>query len=182
MTARLERCTESDIEALRAISMETFVEAFGEQNTTEDMEQYLRTTLSQGALLAELQTAGSEFYLAIVDGMVAGYLKINTGSAQNEAMGERALEVERIYTTCKGQGLGALMMNHAIAIAHERELNTVWLGVWEHNGPALGFYRHLGFEQFGEHSFMLGSDLQTDLLMELTVSVSAKAANGRQGV
>ena len=114
MTARLERCTESDIEALRAISMETFVEAFGEQNTTEDMEQYLRTTLSQGALLAELQTAGSEFYLAIVDGMVAGYLKINTGSAQNEAMGERALEVERIYTTCKGQGLGALMMNHAI--------------------------------------------------------------------
>ncbi len=42
---------------------------------------------------------------------------------------------------------------------------TVWLGVWEHNLRALDFYRRWGFETVGSHTFLLGSDAQTDLVM-----------------
>lgn len=171
MKTELKRCGEADVDVLAAISVDTFVEAFGEQNTATNMEIYIQQSLTCDVLLAELRTAGSEFYLLIADGTVAGCLKINTGAAQSEPMGDSALEVERIYalTSFKGQGLGALMMNRAVDIAKDRGLDTVWLGVWEHNDPARGFYRHLGFEQFGEHSFMLGTDPQTDLLMKLAI-------------
>jgi len=171
VTIELKRCREADVDVLVAISVDTFVEAFGDQNTPENIEIYIQQSLTRDVLLAELRMAGSEFYLLVADSAVAGYLKINTGVAQSEAMGDAALEVERIYALAafKGQGLGALMMNRAVAIAKERGLDTVWLGVWEHNDPARGFYRHLGFEQFGEHSFMLGTDPQTDLLMKLGI-------------
>jgi len=40
------------------------------------------------------------------------------------------------------------------------------LGVWEKNIRALAFYRKYGFEQFSQHDFLLGKDLQTDILMK----------------
>jgi ribosomal protein S18 acetylase RimI-like enzyme len=42
----------------------------------------------------------------------------------------------------------------------------IWLGVWEHNEHAISFYKKFGFEQFGDHIFMLGNDAQTDLLLK----------------
>ena len=42
---------------------------------------------------------------------------------------------------------------------------TLWLGVWEHNLRAIAFYRRWGFETVGSHTFLLGSDEQTDLIM-----------------
>jgi len=41
----------------------------------------------------------------------------------------------------------------------------LWLGVWEHNLRAIAFYRRVGFAQCSSHPFLLGSDLQTDWVM-----------------
>ena len=43
---------------------------------------------------------------------------------------------------------------------------TIWLGVWERNPRAQAFYRKWDFRVVGDHIFVLGSDPQTDLLME----------------
>ncbi|MEM9391391.1 MAG: GNAT family N-acetyltransferase, partial [Bacteroidota bacterium] len=45
-------------------------------------------------------------------------------------------------------------------------LGYIWLGVWEYNTDAIRFYERLGFTPFGQHSFILGSDHQTDILMK----------------
>lgn len=50
------------------------------------------------------------------------------------------------------------------ASAHGKQ--TMWLGVWEHNEPAKAFYRAMGFVETGAHTFVLGSDAQTDLIMK----------------
>ena len=42
----------------------------------------------------------------------------------------------------------------------------MWLGVWERNWRAQAFYRKWEFTVVGDHVFLLGSDAQTDLLME----------------
>lgn len=113
----------------------------------------------------------SAFFFAVIDDDVAGYLKLNVGAAQTEQVGEDALEVERIYALrrFKRQGLGTLMMERAMNEAANRGLNTVWLGVWEHNVAAQRFYERLGFSVFGSHVFTLGDDEQTDLLMKRAV-------------
>ena len=59
-------------------------------------------------------------------------------------------------------------MQKAIKIAKESNLDYIWLGVWEHNFPAIKFYEKHGFKKFSTHIFKLGNDEQTDYLMKLT--------------
>ena len=40
-------------------------------------------------------------------------------------------------------------------------------GVWEENQKAIKFYKKNGFIQFDKHSFILGNDQQTDIMMKL---------------
>jgi ribosomal protein S18 acetylase RimI-like enzyme len=45
----------------------------------------------------------------------------------------------------------------------------MWLGVWEYNPRAQRFYEKNGFRIVGKHVFQLGTDPQTDLLMQKEV-------------
>ena len=98
---------------------------------------------------------------------IAGYLKVNTGDAQTEEMDDDALEIERIYIINKFQklGLGKYLFNKAMDIAMEQNKKKIWLGVWEKNKNAISFYKRLGFTQTGAHSFYMGDEEQTDLIM-----------------
>ena len=49
--------------------------------------------------------------------------------------------------------------------AKKTETDVLWLGVWEQNFRALGFYRQQGFLAVGEHTFQLGADRQRDLIV-----------------
>ena len=171
MSITIKPCTEADLDDLRKVSIETFVETFGDQNTDEDINEYVRNSLSRAELRRQMREQESAFFFAVIDDDVAGYLKLNVGAAQTEQVGEDALEVERIYVLrrFKRQGLGTLMMERAMNEAANRGLNTVWLGVWEHNVAAQRFYERLGFSVFGSHVFTLGDDEQTDLLMKRAV-------------
>jgi ribosomal protein S18 acetylase RimI-like enzyme len=42
---------------------------------------------------------------------------------------------------------------------------VVWLDVWERNTRAISFYERWGFVVVGEQDFVLGDDVQRDLLM-----------------
>lgn len=50
-------------------------------------------------------------------------------------------------------------------MAKAGEFDWAWLGVWEGNVKAQGFYRKYGFEKFSEHSFKVGDKVDTDWLM-----------------
>ena len=43
--------------------------------------------------------------------------------------------------------------------------DALWLGVWERNPRAQAFYRTCGFAVVGTHTFVVGSDPQTDHVM-----------------
>ncbi|MDX8047166.1 GNAT family N-acetyltransferase [Gracilibacillus sp. S3-1-1] len=167
MNITLKTCTVEDIHTLREISYETFDESFREQNTAEAMEAYLEEAFTLQKLDQELRNPFSHFFFAYIDGQIAGYLKLNTGNAQTEDMGEDALEVERIYIKKNYQkhGIGNYLINQATSIAKEKQKNKIWLGVWEKNDNALAFYKKMGFIQTGSHSFFMGDEEQTDFLM-----------------
>ena len=61
------------------------------------------------------------------------------------------------------------MLQKSIDVARNMELDFVWLGVWENNLKAIGFYVNNGFIQFGSHEFKFGSEMQTDLILKLTL-------------
>lgn len=166
---QLTRLTTADVCELQALSKATFSEAFASSNTEENMKDYFATSLSQERLKEEINHPGSEFYFAKLDGRDIGYLKINFAGAQTVQKHTNSLEVERIYVlqAFHGQKVGQLLLDKAIEIAQEHNLNYIWLGVWEHNLKAIRFYEKNGFTRFATHPFQLGDDIQTDLLMKL---------------
>lgn len=167
MDITTRKLTGTDLQPLQAISKATFMETFAAVNTEANMQRYLQESFSDEKLAEELNNPGSEFYFALLDQRVIGYLKINTGVAQTELKEAGGLEIERIYVLKEFHGLkvGQVLFNLAMEMARRRGFAYVWLGVWEENHRAIAFYRKNGFEAFDKHVFHLGDDAQTDLLM-----------------
>jgi ribosomal protein S18 acetylase RimI-like enzyme len=163
-----------EIDQLRKISIETFVETFKDSNTENNLQQFLDEAYSWNQLKSELENPDSEFYFAKFGDEIIGYLKINQGEAQKESIGHCALELERIYILNKFQGknIGQILLDYTIEIAKKNNIDWVWLGVWEHNQRAINFYLKNGFVQFDQHIFTVGDDDQTDILMKLEVDKS----------
>lgn len=161
-----------DILILQEIARRTFYEAFSSSNSEQDMGKYLEEGFSQIRLSAELNNPNSEFYFAISGDDIIGYLKVNTGEAQTDIKEDNALEVERIYLLKEfhGRKVGQLLLDKALDIARQRGAKYIWLGVWENNARAISFYKKNGFVEFGKHSFLLGDDEQTDILMKLVIN------------
>ena len=135
----------TDLENLQKISITTFKETFEEVNTEEDMQKYLNENLNEEKLKSELENQNSEFYFAENNGEILGYLKLNFKDAQTEKVEENHFEIERIYVlkAFLGQKIGQILFDKAIEIGREKNLEYVWLGVWEENHRAIKFYKKM---------------------------------------
>ncbi len=135
------------------------------------MRMYIEKAFSDDQMIKELSGPNSEFYLAESGGEAIGYLKVNFGSAQSELHDSDGMEIERIYVLKQfyGKKVGQALFEKAVELASQRSMKYIWLGVWEENLRAINFYQKHGFKKFGKHSFLLGTDEQTDLLMKLSL-------------
>src|SRR5579871_4888641 len=132
------------------------------------MQYYLEDSFSTAKLTEEVNNKGSQFYFAVLDGEIIGYLKVNTGQAQTELKDDQSLEIERIYVqkAYHGKKVAQQLYEKAINIAKELGFGYVWLGVWENNARAISFYTKNGFQPFDKHIFRLGDDEQMDIMMK----------------
>lgn len=167
MSIQIIKATINDLDTVRKIGKDTFYESFSSVNTPENMAHYLETGFSLEKVASELGNPASEFHLAYQGDQLIGYLKVNHGPAQSELKDGTSLEIERIYVLQAWQGLkiGQLFYDKAIEIARAQQYVYVWLGVWEKNEKAIGFYKRNGFVEFDKHLFKLGDDVQTDIMM-----------------
>ncbi|QDW21826.1 GNAT family N-acetyltransferase [Flavobacterium sp. KBS0721] len=162
----------NDIDQLQKIGRQTFQETFSESNSEENMKNYLEEGFSSEKLTKELTNKDSQFYFATLENEVIGYLKVNFGESQTELKGEKSLEIERIYVSKEfhGKKVGQLLYEKAIQVAKDKNVDYVWLGVWEENLRAISFYTKNGFIEFDKHIFKLGNDEQTDIMMKLKLT------------
>ena len=151
------RAQDADIPALSNLCADTFRETFSHDNTEEELQAFFDEAYNHDVLERELDRDESETYLAYVDDVLAGYLKVNWGGAQTESKLENAFEVQRIYVlkAYQGVGVGRALFDKAMRIAESGDFAWAWLGVWEKNYKAQHFYKHYGFEKFGEHKFIV---------------------------
>lgn len=163
---------EKELDILRNLSIETFRETFSQHNTQENMDRYISENLSKEKVVSEFNNPDSQFFFSLDGNDPSGYLKLNAGAAQTEFKDSPGLEIERIYVLKKyqGRGIGAQLLEHAVRVAQEGGVLNIWLGVWEFNVNAISFYEKYGFKPVSKHSFFVGADEQTDILMRSDVS------------
>ncbi|WP_428331406.1 GNAT family N-acetyltransferase [Mucilaginibacter sp.] len=167
-TITLQKVKPTEADALLAISKRTFFDFFGPLNKPENMEAYAVTAFTPQKIQSELDNPDSEFYFALINDQITGYLKLNFKNAQTEFQDPKAMEVERIYVSVDHhkKNIGKQLLHFALNMALQKQMDYIWLGVWEHNHNAIGFYQHNGFEVFSNHEFWMGDDRQNDLLMK----------------
>lgn len=160
-----------ELEMLQTISRETFIATYAAQNTEENMKNYLSEYFSKPKLASALSDLNTEFYFAKNQNEIVGYIKLNWGQSQTDLIEQKGIELERIYVLNKYQGnyIGQFLCEQALQIAKDRDFPFLWLGVWEKNSKAIGFYRKHGFVEFDRHVFKLGDDKQIDIMMKLNI-------------
>jgi len=167
---KIRRGSPEDAETLAPLAVEIFNDAFSANplNKPEDMRVYINEAFSLEQTRNELSETDSIFFIAEIAGEMIGYAKLKERSTEACITGENPIELQRLYVRkdFHGQGIAAELMNECFDIAARKKYQTMWLGVWEHNFRAQKFYEKLGFRSVGNHVFQLGSDAQTDLVME----------------
>lgn len=163
---------ENEIQILSTIASQTFFDTYAAFNTMKDMEHYLSENFSHGALRAQLENPDSFFYFAELDKAIVGYIKLNKGTAQTDSKLENALEIERIYVVNNFQGMkiGNQLVHRTIELARSLGSSAIWLGVWDRNVKAIEFYLKSGFVEFAQHTFIIGTDPQNDVLMKFDLT------------
>jgi len=156
-----------EVDLLREVAVETFKETYEALNEPEPFNAYLARNFSRDQFLKQFGSADSSFFFARFEDELAGYLKLNIGSAQTDTPLLKAMEIERIYVrqSFKGKGIGKALIQRSIEEAKRAKLDWLWLGVWDQNAHAIRFYQRQGFEIFGQHNFMMGDVAQDDHLM-----------------
>ena len=168
----IRHATLTDALLLAELGARTFRETFAADNTDEDMAQYLLASFNPEHQHAELAEPQTTFLIAEIDNVAAGYAMLRAGPPPNHADISKPMELVRLYVGKEwlGAGIGAALMEACLAETGRQGYLNLWLGVWERNPRALAFYRKWKFEEFGEHIFELGSDLQNDILLRRPVS------------
>lgn len=173
MSVKIRQATLEDAEILTKIARKSFYDAFGDhpKNAPEDLKSYMDEAFSVGTISAELADENSVFFAAEIADEIVGYAKLKQNSDEEGVSGENPIELCRIYSLNEyiGKGIGKTLMLKCLEFAKENGHDTIWLGVWEYNHNAQKFYAKFGFEKCGEHIFQLGTDPQTDWLMERKV-------------
>lgn len=164
----LRIANKNDAEVILSLSRKTFTQTFAAQNTEADMKAYLAENFTLAKIREELKEPATTFLLAYVNEQPAGYAKLS-GNQNTELPNPKQAELERIYVLQKfqGQQVGKALLELCLAFARQSGAEVLWLGVWEHNQKATDFYLKYGFQKFGQHTFMLGSDAQNDYLLKL---------------
>ncbi len=171
-TLSIKAATLQDAQRVLDISRSTFIETFGPVNKKEDMDAYLAESFTLEKIKHELSDQHSRFFLAWLNKEIVGYIKFRSGNNPDQPADTQAIELERIYVLHKylGKKFGAELMSFCLDYAQQSGYETIWLGVWENNVRARKFYERWGFTYYGSHQFVLGTDIQTDVLMKKSLA------------
>ena len=166
----IRQAAREDAKLLTDLAYTTFWDAFAHhpKNAPDDLAHYMRQAFSLEQISEELADDNSVFLIAEIGGEPAGYAKLIFESTEPEIIAEWPVELSRLDSHQKflGQGVGQALMDACFYRARETNRDVMWLGVWEYNPRAQRFYEKNGFRFVGKHTFLLGSDPQTDLLMQ----------------
>jgi ribosomal protein S18 acetylase RimI-like enzyme len=163
----IRRATTSDAALLADLAARTFAEAFGPDNSPEDLALHLAEAYGVPQQTAELENPAVTSLFIEVDLSVAGYAQLRRGPAPPCVAARSPIELWRFYVDrpWQGQGVAQELMRAVESVGVAGAHDVLWLGVWERNPRARAFYRKSGFVDVGSQVYVVGTDAQTDRVM-----------------
>ncbi|KAI8074679.1 acyl-CoA N-acyltransferase [Gongronella butleri] len=155
-------------QVLSDLGRRLFSDTFAQHNPPEELQSYLDTAYTVELQHKELGNPTMYTFLAFDNNVPVAFCQMHENKKVYDFVGDPdAIELQRIYVDkrCAGKGVGKRLMQQCIAKAQELGKKTMWLGVWEENHSAIGFYKSHGFKKVGTHIFKVGNKEDTDEIM-----------------
>jgi diamine N-acetyltransferase len=169
----IRRATPDDAHALTRLARATFVETYRDLTRPEDIEQHLQAFFSPEHQRRELSDDRIVILLASVRDELVGFAQAEARTPPACVKVRAALALARFYVRrdWHGQGVAGALLATVIESARGVGAPGLWLSVWEHNPRAIAFYRKAGFSAVGTMNFVVGSDVQNDLVFSLPITL-----------
>jgi ribosomal protein S18 acetylase RimI-like enzyme len=128
------------------------------------IDYMLAGRFSDDALWEHVQAADRWLDLLRVGEKPVGYCGYEMAGMDDDGSTPAAMKLGQLYVleSCRGMGLGRLMLRHVEARARERGSGRLWLQVNKRNAAAIRFYRSAGFEVIRETVFEIGGGFVMD--------------------
>jgi len=170
----LRPATEADATALAELGSASFVAAFGHLYKPEDLAQFLADYRTPEKFRAHLADPPTLIQVAEVDGRLAAYCLIVRGQnfdERPEPRPTRPVFVSQLYCAADmtGRGLGAALLEWAIAQGRAWGADAMQLSVFSENYGAQRFYHRYGFEHVADIDFWVGNHRDHEFLYELAL-------------
>lgn len=157
----------SDARALARLGTDSFVFKFGDLYSTADLARFLADHRSPAAYAATLADPAWLTEVAERDGALLGYCTIGSNCGWPEhARGTTVFELKQLYLApqATGGGIGAALMDWALAEARARGADELQLSVFSGNDGAQRFYVRHGFEKVADTTFKVGEQIDREYL------------------
>ena len=171
----LRRGVVADAAALAEFAARTFADAFGADNTPEDLAAYLAATYSAEQQARELADPDRITLLIEVGDAIAAFAQVQRRAPPPCVTGPAPIEILRFYVDrpWHGKGVAQQLMQAAHHAAGAMGGATVWLSTWERNPRGRAFYAKCGFADVGTGYFQVGSDRQIDRIFAMPIRVAS---------
>lgn len=157
----------ADLDAIDRVFRASFCDTFAHLYRPENLAAFL-SQFTREAWTEELRDPDYAFCIAEDDGEPVGFVKLGPGSLPVQATGPK-MELRQLYvsTSHLGAGVGAGLMEWALAEVRRRGAEELYLTVFIDNHRARRFYARYGFEDVGPYTFMVGDHADEDVIMRL---------------
>ncbi len=145
--------TPADAELLADLGARTLRDTFG-PDKSEAQASYLSLTFSPTVKSGALTDPLATFLVAEVEDSAVAYARLRFGFSPPCVGGFAPMEIARFYVDAPwvGRGVGKVLMEGCLGIAHEKGCDVVWLDVWEKNYRAIKFYEKWDFAVTGSEA------------------------------
>jgi ribosomal protein S18 acetylase RimI-like enzyme len=166
----LRPATLADAPALAKLGADTFVAAFGHLYRPEDLAAFLAEVHNPEAVAAEIAGSECTHRLAEAEGGLVAFCKLRYPTKFGEYTdAQNPIELGQLYALpgYTGSGIGARLMDWALAHAREHGNDAVLLSVYAENFGAQRFYQRHGFGKIADITFRVGEHIDPEFLYEL---------------
>ncbi len=176
LTFETRPATVGDADTLAVLAAAVFRDAYRSAfDSDQQVEDCIATNFTPSVIRAELQAGHAWYSIGLVDGVEAGFIKLER-SLPPECVGcLPAIELAKLYVLrpFHGCGIANVLMERGLEHASLSGASQVWLCVWERNARATAFYRRWGFASVGEMLIPWGGVVFRDFVMTRRVTPTA---------
>ena len=163
----IRRAVPADAEALQALGIASFVAAFENLYSPEDLDAFLTENYGLDTWQRQASQPDRPIWVATMpDGNLVGYAQASPCDLPVDPMPTGALQLRRLYVRpdILSAGIGAALMLRVFEWVEAAGRPPLFLGVWSGNDRAQKFYARYRFSKVGEYDFPVGAQVDREFI------------------